>query len=192
MKKLFTFVVSVILLSSIIVPTICVAEEPFVITMLTNYVSFEAPPADHEIFKIIEEETGAKFDVTWIPDSGYNEKVLLTLASGDMPMVFNACNQTRKPAMLEAQRAGIFWELTPELLSEFPTLSNLNPAINKNLMVDGKLYCLYRERPVGRSNIVFRKDWIEKMNLPVPQDIESLDKVLRAFTTQDPDGNAAV
>ena len=80
MKKLFTFVVSVILLSSIIVPTICVAEEPFVITMLTNYVSFEAPPADHEIFKIIEEETGAKFDVTWIPDSGYNEKVLLTLA----------------------------------------------------------------------------------------------------------------
>lgn len=75
MKKLFTFVVSVILLSSIIVPTICVAEEPFVITMLTNYVSFEAPPADHEIFKIIEEETGAKFDVTWIPDSGYNEKV---------------------------------------------------------------------------------------------------------------------
>lgn len=84
MKKLFTFVVSVILLSSIIVPTICVAEEPFVITMLTNYVSFEAPPADHEIFKIIEEETGAKFDVTWIPDSGYNEKVLLTLASGDM------------------------------------------------------------------------------------------------------------
>lgn len=40
MKKLFTFVVSVILLSSIIVPTICVAEEPFVITMLTNYVSF--------------------------------------------------------------------------------------------------------------------------------------------------------
>lgn len=189
MKKLLAFVVSVILLSSIIVPTICVAEEPFVITMLTNYVSFEAPPADHEIFKIIEEETGAKFDVTWIPDSGYNEKVLLTLASGDMPMVFNACNQTRKPAMLEAQRAGIFWELTPELLSEFPTLSNLNPAINKNLMVDGKLYCLYRERPVGRSNIVFRKDWIEKMNLPVPQDIESLDKVLRAFTTQDPDGN---
>lgn len=165
-------------------------EEPLVISMLNTYYSAEPPPIDHEIYKMIEEETGAKFNVTWVPAAGYSEKIILTLASNDMPMVINGKEETRKPTMIDAQRAGLFWELTDELLSQCPkSLSKLNANINNNLTLDGKLYTIYQERPIGREGIIFRRDWLEKLNLPEPTTLQTIDQVVRAFASQDPDGN---
>jgi putative aldouronate transport system substrate-binding protein len=164
--------------------------ESFVITALHPYMTTEPPPNDHEIFKMIERETGAKWDITWVPSGGYDEKVILTLASGDFPMVFNGKNQSRTPTMIDAQRAGFFWELSDPLLAQFPkVLAKIDKNVNKNLMVDGKLYGLLQERPVGRIAIILRKDWLDKLGLQNPKTIADFDKVLRAFTTQDPDGN---
>lgn len=161
----------------------------FVITAMHPYMTTEPPANDHELFKLIEKETGVKWDITWVPAGGYDEKVILTLASGDMPMVFNGKNQTRLPTMIDAQRAGLFWELPDSLLAEFPhVLSKLDKNSNKNLMVDGKLYGLIQERPIGREVIVYRKDWLDKLGLPVPKNIADLDKTARAFATQNPSG----
>jgi putative aldouronate transport system substrate-binding protein len=166
------------------------AQGPFVITMLNTYFSAEPPPPDHEIYKMIERETGAAFDITWVPAAGYTEKIILTLASQDYPMVLNGKEETRKPNMIEAQRAGIFWELTDKLLSQCPlSLGKLNPDINRVLSVDGKLYTLYQERPIGREAVILRTDWLKKLNLPEPRTVQQLDQVVRAFAARDPDGN---
>jgi putative aldouronate transport system substrate-binding protein len=173
------------------------SEEPsglqgdsFVITAMHPYMTTEPPPNDHEIFKMIERETGAKWDITWVPSGGHDEKVILILSSGDFPMLLNGKNQSRMPTMIDAQRAGLFWELPDSLLSEFPlVLGKLDSNLKMNLMVDGKLYSLPQERPIGREVIVFRRDWLTKLGLSDPKTIADIDKVARAFATQDPDGN---
>ena len=131
-----------------------------------------------------------KTDFKWVPAAGYAEKTVLMLASNEMPMVVNGKGETRKPIMIEAQRAGLFWELSDELLSEFPlSLSALNEDINANMRVDGKLYVLQQERPLGRENIIVRRDWLDALNLAVPDTLESLEACLYAFSEKDPDGN---
>jgi putative aldouronate transport system substrate-binding protein len=160
------------------------------ITMLNTYFSSEPPPADHVVYKMIKDLTGATFKTTWIPAAAYSEKVNLALASGDLPMVINGKGETRKPNMLDAQRAGVFWELTNDVLSQCTYfLNNLDPKINNNLKVDGKLYVLYEERPVGRSATIYRKDWVDRLGLPAPYTPDDYDKVARGFTTKDLDGN---
>jgi putative aldouronate transport system substrate-binding protein len=165
-------------------------RESFIITALHPYMTTEPPPNDHEIFKMIERETGAKWDITWVPSGGYDEKVILTLSSGDFPMLLNGKNQSRMPIMIDAQRAGLFWELPDSLLAQFPlVLGKLDKNLKMNLMVDGKLYCLPQERPIGREVIILRRDWLTKLGLSDPKTIPDIDKVVRAFATQDPDGN---
>lgn len=165
-------------------------ESPFLITMLNTYFSAEPPPSDHEIYKMIERETGAVFDITWVPAAGYTEKIILTLASQDLPMVLNGKEETRKPNMIDAQRAGVFWELTDKLLSQCTlSLNKLDANINRILSVDGKLYTLYQERPIGRAAVIFRRDWLKKLGLPEPKTVQQLDQVVRAFAGRDPDGN---
>ncbi len=166
------------------------AKKDLEITMLTTYFSSEPPPNDHEIYKMIKEETGATFKTTWIPAAAYKEKINLVLASGDMPMVINGKGETRSANMLDAQRAGVFWELTDEVLSQGKYFINkLDPKVNGNLRVEGKLYTLYEERPLARSATIYRKDWLDKLGMQVPYTPEDYDRVVRAFATKDLDGN---
>lgn len=40
----------------------------------------------------IEEMTNTKLDITWVPNSAYDNKVNATIASGSLPMVMNVQN----------------------------------------------------------------------------------------------------
>lgn len=57
--------------------------------------------------------------------------------------------------------------------------------------IEGKIYGIPQARPddAYRNVLGLRKDWLEKLNLQVPETIEDMEEVLRAFVTQDPDGN---
>lgn len=190
-RPLVALLIVMLLSLSAVLPAVAEeAAEPFVITMLNVYYSNEPPAVDHEIYKMIEEQTGATFDITWVPSAGYAEKIVLMLASNEMPMVVNGKEETRKPIMIEAQRAGLFWELSDELLAEFPlSLNALNEDINANLRVDGKLYVMQQERPLGRENIIVRRDWLDALGLETPASLEALEACLYAFSEKDPDGN---
>jgi putative aldouronate transport system substrate-binding protein len=55
--------------------------------------------------------------------------------------------------------------------------------------IDGKNYFIPRTRVTTRTAFNYRKDWLEKLNLKVPETLEETYDVIKAFTTQDPDGN---
>ena len=59
----------------------------------------------------------------------------------------------------------------------------------KRLTVDGQLYgvpCLNVE---GKYNLFMRSDWLDTLKLSVPETLDELKEVLRAFTQDDPDRN---
>lgn len=57
--------------------------------------------------------------------------------------------------------------------------------------IDGKLYGLPKmNSPYDFAPVMFiRQDWLDKLNLEKPQNMEELKKVAIAFTNDDPDGN---
>lgn len=158
------------------------------ISMAVYHYTKEAPRPDDAIWKEIERQTQTRLDITWIPDTPEHEaKVHAMIASGDLPMVI-VIKDVKSPAIVNSIRSGLFWELGP-YLKDYPNLTRWNNDVLKSVMVDGKLYTLYRTRPLVGDGVVYRKDWLRALGLREPRTLEQLYEVIRAFTRDDPDGN---
>jgi putative aldouronate transport system substrate-binding protein len=161
--------------------------EPIKLSMINQYYSAEPPKSDNETLKIIEEYTGTKLDITWVPNSAYNDKINATIAGGGLPQIM-MIQSNKSPSIINSTRSGMFWEIGP-LLKDYPNLSKLNPLVLDNISIDGKVYGIYRSRPVAREGIILRKDWLDGLGLSEPTTIDEFYNVIKAFATQDPDKN---
>ncbi|TPE69793.1 extracellular solute-binding protein [Halalkalibacterium halodurans] len=148
----------------------------------------QQPPKD-TVIKEIEELTNTNLDLIWVPDAVKEDRVNAALASGNLPKVITL-QDFRTSSVLNAFRSGQFWEIGP-YLDEFPNLSEMNETILENVSVDGKIYGIYRERPLSRQGVVIRQDWLENLGLEMPTNLEELYEVARAFTYDDPNGSGA-
>ncbi|WP_433796522.1 extracellular solute-binding protein [Actinoplanes sp. CA-252034] len=145
-----------------------------------------APDPNGEIQKGVEALIGKKLDISWVPDADYRDKVNVTLGSNNIPdvMILNE----KSPTFAKTAEAGAFWDLTGKL-DKYPNLKPADPQTGKNVQVNGKTYSIYRVRPLLRSAVSVRKDWLAKVGLPLPESVPDLYNVAKAFTEQDPDGN---
>jgi putative aldouronate transport system substrate-binding protein len=145
-----------------------------------------APDPGGELQQAVEKLVGKKLKITWVPNAEYGDKSNVTLASDNIPdlMVINE----KSPSFVKAAEAGAFWDLTGKL-DKYPNLKPADEQTGKNTLVNGKTYGIYRVRPLLRSGIVIRKDWLAKLGLKEPKTVEDLYTVAKAFTEQDPDGN---
>lgn len=160
---------------------------PIPISMMNIFHDTEPPKPDNEAVRLIQEYTGTKLDVTWVPSTAYGDKVNATIASGQLPQVL-LVTANKSTATINAVRSGMFWEVGPHLKS-FPNLGQMNSQVLNNISVDGKVYGLYRHRPLARYGVIIRKDWLDKLGLPEPKTVDDLYNVAKAFTLNDPDGN---
>ncbi|MCW6004983.1 extracellular solute-binding protein [Micromonospora sp. CPCC 205371] len=155
------------------------------ITVMTRLFGTAPDPAG-ELQQAIEKHIGKKLDITWVPNADYGDKLNVTLASNNIPDVMAV--DEKAPAFVQAAQAGAFWDLTDKL----DKYENLKPADERtalNSSINGKIYGIYRIRPLLRSAIVIRKDWLAKVGLQQPETVDDLYNVAKAFTEQDPDGN---
>ncbi len=164
-------------------------KKPTITLMNTLWVQ-EAPKPTDPAMKIIQEATGVNLDINWVPGATYGEKLNAVLASGDMPQVLLVGIPTDKsPGFINAVRSGMFWEVGP-YLKDYPNLSKLNEDVLKNSSIDGKQYGLYRARAQAlTSGIIIRKDWMDKLALKAPANIDEFYELIKKFSTSDPDGN---
>lgn len=139
------------------------------------------PPKDKAL-KIIEEKTNTKLRLIWVPDSTKEERINTTLAGGSMAKIITLPN-LEDSAVVNALRSGMFWEIGP-YLKAYPNLKNLDKTILKNISVDGKVYGIYRERPLARQGVVIRKDWLDNLGLDMPETADDIYQIAKAFTEQ--------
>ncbi|MBT2761556.1 extracellular solute-binding protein [Paenibacillus sp. ISL-20] len=161
-------------------------SEPVTISIMANLHTPEVP--SDMIEKLLEEKTGTQLDIQWVPDGTYDEKVNASFATGTLPQVTYLKNAASLVNMRDAIRNGQFWEIGP-LLDQYPNLSRLKPEVLKNTAVDGKIYALYREVPLSRQGIIYRKDWADKLGLSAPTNVDEFYNMLKQFKEKDPDGN---
>jgi putative aldouronate transport system substrate-binding protein len=156
------------------------------ISIMTTAFTTAPPTASSPALKALEKYTGANISVNYVLNSVYPDKLNVTLASGQLPTIMMIPDKI--PSFVSAVRNGAFWDLTP-YLKDYPNLSKSNKITLQNSSIDGKVYGIYRARPLGRNGIYFRQDWLKKLGLQEPKTIDDFYNVLKAFTYNDPDGD---
>ena len=156
------------------------------ISIMTTAYTATPPTDDSPALKALEEYTETDISVDFVPNSVYPDKLNVTLASGKLPMIMMI--PSKIPSFISAVRNDAFWDLTP-YLKDYPNLSQANEITLQNSAIDGKIYGIYRSRPLGRYGVAFRKDWLDNLGLSEPKTIDDFYNILKAFTNDDPDGN---
>ncbi|MBB3128501.1 putative aldouronate transport system substrate-binding protein [Paenibacillus rhizosphaerae] len=166
------------------------AAKPFRFSIMSPFFAAQPPATDdsNAAFKELEAKTGVQMDVTFVPGTTYDDKLNVTLASGSLPQVMVVTNN-KIAAVINAVRSGAFWEIGP-YINEFPNLKKYwNDQVANNISVDGKIYGIYRDRPVARKGLIFRQDWLDSLGLQPPKKVDDVYNIAKAFTLNDPDKN---
>ena len=156
------------------------------VSIMAPFLEPQPPEQGDTMQTKLEEITGKKLDINWVPNADYEEKTNITLAGDDLPHVMVI--QGKTPGFVKNATAGAFWELS-DYLDEYPNLITENPDIERNASINGDVYGVYRARDAMRTSVILRKDWLENLGLETPATVDDLYEVAKAFTENDPDGN---
>lgn len=150
-------------------------------------------PQDAEMLKQVEEQFDVDLDIWNMENNKYESLLDMKLAQGNIPDLF----RIRQPQdLLKYQKQGVLAEIPVETLKQYaPNLMRIiheqAPAYEHAGVIDGKYYGIPVINPTNiyRTPVVYRQDWLNKLGLSVPQTLAEFEKVIYAFTFDDPDGN---
>ncbi|MBD2846071.1 extracellular solute-binding protein [Paenibacillus sp. IB182496] len=165
------------------------ADGPTAISVMSHFFTPTPPAKDNPVEQRIEELTNSELDIQWVSANNYTEKLNVALASGELPdLVF--INDPFTPTFRTAVSQGAFWDLKP-FIDDYPNLKATltDTAWELTTMNDGN-YGIPRPRPSeADSFFIVRQDWLDQLGLEQPRTADELYEVMKAFKTQDPDGN---
>jgi putative aldouronate transport system substrate-binding protein len=115
----------------------------------------------------------------------YEQQLNVKIAGGSAPDIFSVS----KAQMQNYARQGLLLDLEPHL-DKMPNVKAKLSAedLNKG-KVDGKLYAIAKRAYLPMATFWIREDWLQKLELKAPTNLDELLAVATAFTEQDPDGN---
>jgi putative aldouronate transport system substrate-binding protein len=165
-----------------------------------KFVAPKAPLApnfgDMEIFKRLEAATNIHIEWNNIPDSAYQEKKNLLLASGDLPDAFYNAGFSDAD-LTKYAKDGTIIQLDSLLEKNMPNLTKrLKERPDLKALItspDGHIYTLPRAEESGLAAVPYftsiNKAWLDKLGLKMPTTPDELHDVLVAFKTKDPNGS---
>lgn len=166
------------------------AEGPVELSVMAILLSPTPAADDNKIKQAIEKATNSKMKIQWVSGNNYDDKLNVTLASGDIPDL-TFIKDPFSSVFRNSVAQGAFWDLTP-FIKDYPNLSTKisKTAWDLTKMQDGKNYGVPRPRPSeADSFFIVRKDWLDNLGLKVPTTTDELYTVMKAFVEKDPDKN---
>jgi len=172
-----------------------ISENPITLTAVTPINNFvKSDIGTFAIWDLLEKATNVHWEVEGIPENSYADKVTLMISGNDLPDVLFA---PRADIQGKYYNTGLFLALDEMIETEAPAIAELlsDPVIRANIASpDGKIYVT----PAGEiapwlddgNEIFINGQWLEKLNLEVPTDLDGFYNVLKAFKEQDPNGNS--
>ena len=173
-----------------------IVTEPLTLTFSGSKAPLAPDYSTMELVQEWETDTGVTIDWQNLPDSVYQEKKNLLLASGDLPDAFYNTGFT--PADISTYGANgtlipledLIAEHAPNLQTVFDKRPEIKAAVTSS---DGHIYTLPAAEELGIGAVPYflsiNKTWLDRLGLPVPSTIEEYEAALEAFRTQDPNGN---
>lgn len=197
MRKLLSALLTAALLLGCFSLPAALAEEPLEITVVCPFYGEKEPAGttgdvhENPVLAAVEKACNVRLNITWAPQGDYETKFATVMSSSDQPMVLVVTSGiTTKANYLEMCEDGAFWDLTDKIKSnDFFTSEIASPANLEVAAVNGRLYLFPAAVSAARVGLLYRADWLEKLGLEQPTNIETFKKMVQAFTEQDPDGN---
>lgn len=143
-----------------------------------------------------EEATNIHIDWTQVNASDWGTQINLMFASGDYPdIIYDADSTGKISSEIYGVDQGILRPID-DLLEYMPNYKTLldQDEIGKLALTksDGHMYAVgsYADYNANNGNEFFiNQTWLDKLGLATPTTTEELYNVLKAFVTQDPNGN---
>lgn len=145
--------------------------------------------------EMFEEQTGVK--LLWSPMSNGNVEEGLELMLSSKKYSDMILYEWDSRSIERVWSHGAIIPLNEKIERNMPNLSRLmkeNPDITKQIVtLDGEIYYLPYIRMDSELCVytgpVIREDWLNNLGLAAPDNADELYEVLKAFKTQDPNGN---
>jgi putative aldouronate transport system substrate-binding protein len=165
-------------------------DKPVTVELFTTVNSQETapPPLDYFWVKAVKDALNIDVKLTFNTESSqYNPKLQARATANDLPDVFTI--DPIRTSQLASQ--GLLADWSPFLKAMPNTVKDRNVEALKPVgTIDGKLYGLTTKSAFPYKTATYvRKDWLDKLGLQVPKTTDEYLAVMKAFTTQDPDGN---
>jgi len=154
----------------------------------------------NDVLVFNEYEEISNIDIEWemIPREGLEEKRNLTLVNDKLPDVFHTAGLPNNDLMKYGEQ-GAFLKLNDLIEEHMPNLNRIleeNPDIKKGMTFpDGSIYSLptiydpdFPSLLVG-SKFWIREDWLEELNMTMPQTTDDYYEYLKAVKETDLNGN---
>ncbi|MFP3126662.1 extracellular solute-binding protein [Ectobacillus funiculus] len=139
--------------------------------------------------KKIEEATNTNLTFNWIPDATKDERMIAAIASGELDDIVSLPSTlVTNSSVRQALKSGVFWEVS-KYLDDYPNLKKISEDRRTAASIEGKLYGVPFQKDFARGGLLIRKDWLDKLGMKVPTNLDELYEVAKAFTENDPDGN---
>ncbi|MBO7745148.1 extracellular solute-binding protein [Paenibacillus sp. MWE-103] len=157
----------------------------------------ELPPGetfDQNIWtKTFESDLGIQVKNLWkVNAEQYQNKVAVTMASGDMPDFMNVDAQQFQ-TLVEAGTIADLTDVYAKYASDLTKSSfeGSNDLRLKAATIDGKLMGIPADGGESADThlIYIRKDWLDNVGLQPPKSMDDVIKIAMAFTKNDPDKN---
>lgn len=100
-------------------------KEKDAIHIMAPLLSPESPGENSPSLKALETYTKKQIKVTWVPNSSYNDKFNIVMASGDLPQAIVVTDKS--PGFIKSVKSGAFWELSP-YLKDYPNLGKADKS----------------------------------------------------------------
>lgn len=150
--------------------------------------------SDEELYKMIQDQTGIDWDVTWVSSSDYTTKFQTVLSSGDITDVIVTTNLL-DTTLNKCIKDGYFADLTDYLgdFSKYPNLikNETKNAFNYVTTGEKRIMAIPRSRADLEMVIYMRKDWMDKLGYTVDQikTVYDWKDMIVDIAKNDPDGN---
>lgn len=141
-----------------------------------------------------EKEAGISIDWDTYLNSEWGDKKSLLMAGGDLPDAFWG-SLTLGDADI-AKNSGVFIPLEDLIEENMPNLKaafDEDPALRAMATSpDGHIYSLPKKlplRPIAGNALFINQQWLDNLNLPMPDTYQEFYDVLKAFKEKDANGN---
>lgn len=152
-------------------------------------ILYVATAPNDVIEKKIEEATNTNLTFNWIPDATKDERLIASIASGDLDDIISLPSTlVTNSSVRQALKSGVFWEVS-KYLDDYPNLKKISEDRRTAASIEGNLYGVPFQKDFARGGVLIRKDWLDNLGMKVPENLDELFEVAKAFTEDDPDGN---
>jgi ABC-type sugar transport system, periplasmic component len=150
----------------------------------TNVAPKEMSPTNNPWVKAWKEELGINMEYMFISNGDYETKLNLLITSGDIPDIFGVkaslFNQLVEDGKL-ADLTDVYEKYASDRTKEL--FNQDSGLMAKNTFIDGKRYGMVQPADYADNicMIAIRNDWLKKVNMEAPKNMDDLWKIAQAF-----------